>query len=316
MVGALETVGDDKDLLVTYIRHLWSSMHGPTRAKDLYSAIRKVVRDESSAMRFTVELAENANIYAALVNSDHDNWSRYIPSVRKAIKILAEMQLEQVRPLLLAAIKHFSAAEIGKFVPSLVCWSVRFLVVGGGGGGVVEGHYAEAAQLIREGKIKTVKELTAKVIDIIPGDAAFETAFAVARVSQGYLARYYLRSLEAELSRSASRNEPQWLPNDNELQVNLEHIMPWSKARSWSHIPPDVAKEYTKRIGNLALLQAKPNSKAADSDFLTVKRPTLRASEFQLTKEAGKPKEWGPDQIKERQLRLAALAVKTWPLKS
>ena len=41
MTGALETVPDaDDDIVVTYIRHLWISQHGPTRTKDLFGKIQ------------------------------------------------------------------------------------------------------------------------------------------------------------------------------------------------------------------------------------------------------------------------------------
>ena len=47
MLGSLETVSP-KDISVTYIRHLWASMHGPTRERDLYPRIRDTVKSKQS----------------------------------------------------------------------------------------------------------------------------------------------------------------------------------------------------------------------------------------------------------------------------
>ena len=63
----------------------------------------------------------------------------------------------------------------------------------------------------------------------------------------------------------------------------------------------------------MVLLQASQNTLIANSPFAS-KKPVLMKSTFALTKEVGKKKDWSKEEINERQKKLAALAVKTWPL--
>ena len=76
-------------------------------------------------------------------------------------------------------------------------------------------------------------------------------------------------------------------------------------------IDSDTAREYHNRIGNIALMNAKKNAAIGNASFKK-KRPELADSVFALTQWAAEPETWGPEQILERQKRMAALAVKTW----
>jgi hypothetical protein len=144
---------------------------------------------------------------------------------------------------------------------------------------------------------------------VLPTDKEFESTFATARVSQNYLARYYLRALELKCKGIA---EPEWIPNDD-VAINLEHVLPENPDQNWSHIDPETAEAYYKRIGNLVLLQASKNFLIGNSSF-SQKRAVLQSSAYELTKEAGRCSCWGTKEINERQQRMAKLAVQTWPL--
>jgi uncharacterized protein with ParB-like and HNH nuclease domain len=75
MIGAMETVGDE-ELAVTYMRHLWSSKYGYTRAKELYSAITSRVNSKQGAIDLATELDTDARYYTALLNPNHELWTR------------------------------------------------------------------------------------------------------------------------------------------------------------------------------------------------------------------------------------------------
>jgi hypothetical protein len=211
----------------------------------------------------------------------------------------------------LAAVKHLPSEEVEKCLRLLVFWSVRFLVVGGLGGGTMERHYALRGQEIRAGKIKSASELIGAMVEVVPGDAQFEAAFGTARVSQSYLARYYLRALELQARGTA---EPELVPNPDGEVVNLEHVLPQAPSAAWGHIDPDSANANYRRIGNLVLMKAGENAAAGNEGF-DVKKPYYKASSFVLTVEVGDYPEWGPTQIEDRQRKLAKVAVSTWPFK-
>jgi hypothetical protein len=148
----------------------------------------------------------------------------------------------------------------------------------------------------------------------VPNDAEFESAFAAARVSQSFLARYYFRAIENSLDRT--NKHPARVMKDNVLGT-LEHILPQKPAPgTWSHISEDTQSAYLSRIGNYALLKEHSNTGADNKDFVTVKVPIYKAETvFELTKELGTTiGQWTPELIEGRQERLSKLALKTWPI--
>jgi hypothetical protein len=310
MIGALESVGQE-EVVSTYVRHLWASMHGPTRDRELFAHIKTKVKNKNAVLQLASDLAENANTYAALLNPAHSLWSSYGSSARRHIETLLLLRMEQVRPCLLALIGHVAPAQIPKILKLLVTCSVRFLIVGGLGGGTMEKHYTKVAQKIRAGEVASASDVLAAMREVTPNNAEFKDAFARATVSQSHLARYYLRMLEIEVRGEA---EPQDVPNQDERVVNLEHVLPESPGKEW-RLDPDLMQAYYRRIGNLALLQKTTNELAGNEGYLSTKRAILKRSNFKLTSAIAKHDEWGFEQIDQRQEELAELAVKTWPLK-
>jgi len=151
--------------------------------------------------------------------------------------------------------------------------------------------------------------------DVVPTDHDFREAFKTATVSKEYLARYYLRVLENQYKGIL---EPELLPNANEEVVNLEHILPENPdygEDGWEYIEPEIVKAYYKRIGNMALLRNKINSKIGNKG-IKIKAPYYQDSSFELTKALGKEQTWDIGKIEERQKMLAELAVKAWPNKA
>jgi hypothetical protein len=96
--------------------------------------------------------------------------------------------------------------------------------------------------------------------------------------------------------------------------LTLEHVLPTNpKDGVWNQLTVEEQEEYVNRLGNLALLQKKPNSDLGNESF-AVKRSVRAAEDLVLTKEIGKRSEWGKKEIEGRQAELAKLAVKAWPL--
>lgn len=207
--------------------------------------------------------------------------------------------------------KHFPVKEAQLAFKLCVFWFVRFLIVGGRGG-LLDRNYAVCAHAIGTGKIKTAKALQDMMADVVPSDALFEAAFSEARVSQVILARYYLRAMEQKRKGQA---EPEFVPSDEENVINLEHILPENPDENeWSKIDRETAGAYFKRIGNMAIFQAKQNSLIGNSAF-SEKKKLLKESAYVLTSDVAKYSSWGTKEINERQKELAKLAVQTWPIK-
>jgi len=309
MLGILESVGQD-DMTVTYLHHLLILKTGPTKEREIFDKVRKIVDSQSRSLEFLEEAADSASDYAALFNSDHKKWNEYGTSTRKHIATInRDLRIAQIRPLMFAVARHFSVKEAKAAIKLMVLWSVRFLIAGGRGG-LLDRNYALRAQEITSGKIKSADALRKALSDIIPTDALFEAAFAEARVSQVFLARYLLRALELK---AKCDPEPENIPNDEENVINLEHVLPENPNDNWPEIDADTASALVKRLGNMVLLQAKTNAVIGNSGFQE-KKKHLKDSAFMLTSAVAKYPSWGSKEIKDRQSKLAKLAVETWAI--
>lgn len=310
MLASLESVGGDQTVL-TFLRHYWASKHGPTRDRELYKRVSEGLVTKRKCLDFCAALVEAAERYAAILSPTKDRWSTFSESARRRMETLNVLRMEQCRPLLLACLHLLSPAEVAKVLKYLVSASVRFLVVGGLGGGTMESVYSQAAVAVSEGRAKSAAEVRTLLATQVPADSAFEAAFATGRVSQAYLARYYLQTLERQHHGDA---EPEFVPNDNPEEVNLEHILPEVPSAAWGGIPPDVADAYFNRMGNLALMKTRPNTAAANKGF-DEKKKFYKKSSLELTKVLARKKAWTQTDIEARQLVLAKLAVNAWSLK-
>jgi Protein of unknown function (DUF1524) len=107
--------------------------------------------------------------------------------------------------------------------------------------------------------------------------------------------------------------EPQYVPNDGKA-VTLEHVLPQRPGKGWKHISSEDAKANYNRLGNQALLGDTANNSLGNEGFST-KRAVSAESPFSLTKLIAKTKtDWTIKDINDRQVRLATLAIRAWPL--
>lgn len=310
MASRLEASGAEEKELRTFIRHVWSSEHGLTREKDLYDAIRKRVDSKQRAVAFTDGLNKVAPIYLALDNPSDELWKQYGPQVRESVEALQILKATQIRPLVLAILRHFEVDGVRKALPMLVCWTVRFMITGKLGSGPLELGYSDRAKDVSTGNIKTAKQLYDASKGFLVADADFEQAFATARVSQHYLARFYLRVLERQ---NGAKGDGELVVNPNEDAVNLEHIMPQTRDPHWTaSVTAEQHSAFLKRLGNLALLDKALNGQSGNLPFAD-KIAAFKGSKIALTNQIAAHQTWTPAEIDTRQKALAELAVKAWP---
>jgi hypothetical protein len=308
MTGILETIEGEAENVVEYVRCYWITGHGHTRTKVLYDEIKKETTNQTKALALASDLETVAQDYAAILLSSHERWASWGANFRTKIEVIRELGVTQVRPLLLAAFRKFSAKEFDKLLDACISWSVRTLIYGVSSG-TLEGYYSRNALEITKGKFKKSAQVKREMAKIIPDDARFKVAVANANVSTQHLARYYLRALQ---NCEDGEEEPQYIPNPGR-EVTLEHILPAKPGKEWNHFTPEEQKAFLNRIGNQVLLPATVNSKIGNASY-SIKKPALAASKFSLTKEAAMHETWGTVEIISRQEKLARLAVKTWPL--
>lgn len=306
MTAILESIEDEEEGVVEYLRYCWIADNGFVRSKDLYDKMKANINSKTKAMDIAVDLEVRATEYAALLNASHEQWAKYGPDMKNHIRDLRILGVRQIRPILLSALRKFTEKELLKLFNAAVNWSVRCLL-GGVPSGTIESYYAESAKNITDGKTTDSAGVLKDVSAIMPQDDRFEAAVAVANVAQPHLSRYYLRALQIK----ADSNK-QYGPFDS-ASVTIEHILPKTPSPDWK-INADDAKGIVNRLGNQALLEATANHGIGNAPFKD-KKPVLAGSAFSLTNEVGQLKEWNLDEINKRQQKLAKLAVQTWPLK-
>ena len=293
--------------LVTYIRHLWVTTHGPTKERELAAQIRSEITNESRTMQFLSDGNQASQDYAALSSGRHPKWSDYKPSTRQHIDTMAEhLRVKQIKPLMFAVATHFDPEEADKALRLFVSWSVRFLIFGGRGG-MLDTQYSLRAKDVGTKHITKARELRDAMKSYVPSDAEFEAAFAVARVSRAYQARYYLRALE---NTTKQVTQPEYVPNESVADINLEHVMPLNAGEEWD-IDDDLAETSQNLLGNMVLLKSNQNRDLGNLPFAE-KRPIYAKSGYDLTKRVASYDQWTLDEIRDRQMKLAKLAIKTW----
>jgi hypothetical protein len=284
---------------------------GYFRENALHEEIQLEAKVPNQAITLLGFLEATAGDYAALFNSDSERWNGFPDSIRDSIKALNLLNIGGMRPLMLAVAAKFTPKEASIAFRKFISWHVRFLIAGSTlTGGYIEVPLATAAKKVFDGEINDERALTAEMLPRLPGDEVFEKAFGNATVSKTALARYYLRSLEMVVK---GVPDPCFIPNDDRETINLEHILPQKSMSNWPTFSDSEAKADWKRIGNMALLQAKKNSDLRSAPF-TEKQAIFRDSPYELTSQLAKVDTWTHERIVERQNILGEYAVKAWPL--
>lgn len=305
----LESLDDEKVPTVHFLRHGLMLRRGYFRENVLHDQIQKEARSPAEVVSLLDELESMAAMYVALFNPRSDQWVGYPHSHSDAIRALDLFGIAGLRPLMLAVALKFESGEAAKAFKAFVGWSVRFVVAGSTlTGGYLEVPLATAASKVMKEELGDFNAIRKELLPRIPTDEDFHRAFSSATVSKAALARYYLRCLEQAAS---NQSNPEFVPNEDAESVNLEHVLPERPMGNWPQFSDDDSKLYSKRIGNLALMQTRRNSEMKSSSFED-KREVLSGSPFVLTAQIGAEEGWTRDRIIQRQNLLADLAVKTW----
>ena len=313
MVAAIETIGDE-DLLLTYLRHHWTLTHGYTAERELAALVKNEVAGKQQAVTMATSLDALATDYTGLLNPlEYIGWPTVDKQTRAYIYITTKiLAVEQILPVLLAVLKKFEPAQAKTSMKMFLNWSVRFMVAGSGGGGPLDRAYGALAKEVIDGTIKTAAQLREKVRPgVLRTDAEFKQAFSKARVTKNTLGRYYLRALE--LHKEGEANADLGGTLDETYAFNVEHVMPQRESPSWP-IDEQLAQQFRKRLGNMALLSPDENVKLGNKGFAE-KRVAYAKSPLLLTQSVGAFQSWGPAEIDQWQETLAELAVKIWPEK-
>ena len=311
MIGVISNLDQD-DALLTFIRHALIVTSGHLTAKEVYDKVQEKVKNRTSAVQVSKSLRTIANSYVAVWTEDPDLIRSLPPDAPEALRALNLFDVKPMRPLVVATCMKLSGKELSKALTFLAALTVRLVVAANTRSGSVEQPLADLSNAIWSGDVSTASEIRKRLAIVTPGDTQFEEAFRLLKVSKAQLARYYLRSLQAEADGSS---RSWYVVPDDPGKIDLEHVIPKRPLEeSWGGLDQETVKQYRTRLGNQALMPARDNSELGNAEF-DVKTLEYKTAEFSLTAEIAGYEQWGPAEVKDRQEKLAKLAVTTWSLK-
>lgn len=303
---------DDDEIVPTFLRHFWISNREHVREKQLYKRIRDTTTSPTAAAQLASGLSVGADRYAELLTPSDPRWTS--TPVRAALDAMRLFRVVTVRPLLMAIEATSTGQLLSQLLGAVAGWSIRLAVAGGLGSGSTEEAVGTAARQIRLQPVTSVAELRALLAPIKVDDEVFRQAFAHYRVANGKQARFLLASLERQAVLSAGGTLEQ-VPNLDESQVNLEHVMPKNPVPGgpWSQLAShDNYRTEVNRLGNQALMLVMDNV-AAGNDAFSVKQTFYAKSSLQLTNGMAALPAWDMATLEARSAALANLAVLAWP---
>lgn len=309
MRAILESLQEDEDVTVTFLRHALIAIQGRTREDQVYEAVQRSAKRATGAITFLRQIETLSNLYSATFTRDHEKWNAYPDGMKLAIQTVNFFNIHPFRPVLLAIAAKFAPKETVEAYEAFISLGVRLIIASSTRSGSIEETLSDTANNVFTGKIKTVAQLKKALSAIVPTDEKFRQEFEVATVSKAPFARYYLRSLE----RVAKEEPTPWFKiNEDKEIINLEHILPHKPENNWPQFTAEEAVLYYKRLGNMALHSKKINSDLKSAKF-SDKRSTYNDCPYELTRQIATVTNWTVNMICDRQKKMADLALLAWP---
>lgn len=304
-----------KSDLVAFMRTFWLTKNDFVRKDGLFDAYKKELMarksDDLFLAAFLSSLVVAAEHYAEIAQPQDDS------DILKEANMLNDLGAKTCRPLLLVIKMNGPQlfVPVSKMIENL---TVRWMIAGKVFN-VLETAYARIAVRTTEAfaafktddEILTLIRSELRKLDV-PDDAVFELAFQKYEVSRTSKA---LRHILCRINDDLSNTNEHVADSSN---VHIEHIFPQepsAEALAHSGIVAEDAAEYSTRIGNVTLLDAKINMSLKNRSFPSKLNAEKGYAHSRLAiNDSLKVKAaWQKPDIEERSKFYAKLAVTIWP---
>jgi len=309
-----DLIGSD---LVSFLRTFWLMEHSFVRKDGLFDAYKNELskrrNDEKFLTQFLDQLIKSAEHYNEISQPLRDS------SINEEVNMLNDLGAKTCRPLLLTIKlnRPHLFSQVAQIIESL---TVRWMIAGKVFN-VLETTYAKIAILIsesvEEGKddsaIITIIKSELNKLDV-PDDALFSLSFQkyeVPRTSRAV--RHILCRINEYLSKTSEHIA-------DSTSVHIEHIFPQEpsiEALEQSEITDEESEDYSSKIGNITLLDAKINMGLKNKAFLTKLNADkgYKHSRLAINDNLKIKNSWKKADIDDRTNFYAGLAVKIWTWK-
>ena len=314
------TIGSER--LTAYIRHFYMSRYGRTTKNDLYDRIRDLCSGTPTAVtspsQLLSDVSDGADLYARITTDDGGAWTSV--ALNDSLDTLRRLGATQWIPLVLAAQSlGMGEPEYEKVARAAEVLFIRSVAVGGKNPNSLDRLFADAASAMwkagNQGATAASREAALKrALETIHGSTPSDTEFRD-RLNEltdlpASRVRMILEKLERQIQSERKGGAVPLLKI-----LDMEHIYPETDGKDW---PSPGASDYVlepdrQRLGNLTLLHLTRNRAQKNSGFRK-KQPVYAASALEITKEVAAYQKWDLVSIKDRQSKLAEIALRAWAL--
>lgn len=293
-----------KKRIEDFLHYYWNSTHKTVRKNQLYKTIKKGIHTTKQVFDLLKALKENAELYVAIQEAEHELWSDQLyAEAKENILLLTLFGIKQANSLLMAGFINLTAPKFIKLLRIVTVLSFRYNVISSQNPNEQEEVYNRIALHINQNKDFEIRAFqtiyNATFIDSFTQKTFHKTA------KNHQIVSYILSKIEAyRFGNHIDRRE-----------ATIEHILPQNPAdNQWEQFTNQQVDNFVYRLGNLTLLEKKYNKEVGNVDYDT-KQPYFEKSNYLLTKEIAELyEEWNPKAIADRQKALAKAAKSIWQI--
>lgn len=295
-----------------YASILWTVTRETTteRTSGLYRKVRRMIVSRSDALAVADDLAKYSAYYCAINDPNHTVWRNngHSADTLQTMHLLQKVIKRASTPLSMVVLAHADGTTFLKYLRWMLCVETRMKIcamanIGVGTNDVFNGV---ARDIHTEGEV-SFSEIVHQLMHIVPTDESFMRAFTEMRGGQdAILGLYFLLSLDHVARRGVPSLSLQ-LPDN----LHLVPVMPNKPNAQWPGLSTEVASAGSRYLGNYVLSSKKFLATQPMSFSKASSENSLSAYVINLVGQTSTP--WTIDSIRERQARLADLAVNAWP---
>jgi Protein of unknown function DUF262/Protein of unknown function (DUF1524) len=278
----------------------WNRRNTMSRQTELFKRVKASITTATAAFEQLKTMRTSSEVYAAFKDPDEDFWRQHnAAEAFAAIQSLRLFSVHQPLGLLVTAWEKLPRKEFMSVLRMVEVISLRYNVICQKPAKDQEDIYNKTSRKLYEGR--PASDVAESLRAIYPSDFEFKAAFAKRTFIQARhkIVRHLLTKIEHHLN-------PSLALDDDALTV--EHVMPASPPSdsSWQWV-----EELPERLGNMTLLTAKANRRAAQGSFAE-KRLLFDDSPYEITKKILEANAWNSAEIDARQAWLADQACAVW----
>ncbi len=288
-----------------FLRYYLNSQQPIVRSEKLFKEIKNKAIDKNKVFTIIDELEKYSDVYVAFDDPENELWRSYnnYNSIKRLLYELKLFDVQQYKSLLLSV--YFKMNEHFESILRIIrAITFRYNVIGKLNPNEIERAYNRVAKKVYEGTVLTPQALQQELQSVYIDDESFKNSFSTksfdtSKTKDKKMVRYILLSIENQ-----KYTKDYHLFDTN---VTIEHIFP----ENYMNIEKEVDNSLIYRLGNLTLLESSLNKECGNKAF-NEKIEIYKKSQYELTRELIEYEEWGIDNIRSRQEKLAKISTSIW----